>query len=121
MNFLKKASGPSSPGIPLTPMIDVVFLLLCFFVTSQIFAQWETEIDIALPTADTGMLPQRLPGDRRPGARDEHVHGLVRLGVDRPHLVGRDDREHHPTLRAGGHPVPSACLTSTRPGHSATT
>lgn len=63
MNFLKKASGPSSPGIPLTPMIDVVFLLLCFFVTSQIFAQWETEIDIALPTADTGMLPQRLPGE----------------------------------------------------------
>jgi biopolymer transport protein ExbD len=63
MNFLKKTSGPSSPGIPLTPMIDVVFLLLCFFVTSQIFAQWETEIDIALPTADTGTLPQRLPGE----------------------------------------------------------
>jgi len=44
-------------------MIDVVFLLLCFFITSQIFAQWETEIDITLPTAETGQTPQRLPGE----------------------------------------------------------
>ena len=63
MNFLKKTLVPANPGVPLTPMIDVVFLLLCFFVTSQIFAQWETEIDIALPTAATGGMPQRLPGE----------------------------------------------------------
>ncbi len=63
MNFQKKKLFPENPGVPLTPMIDVVFLLLCFFVTSQIFAQWETEIDVALPTAATGGAPQRLPGE----------------------------------------------------------
>ena len=63
MNFQKKKLFPANPGVPLTPMIDVVFLLLCFFVTSQIFAQWETEIDVALPTAATGGMPQRLPGE----------------------------------------------------------
>ena len=63
MNFQKKSLFPVHPGVPLTPMIDVVFLLLCFFVTSQIFAQWETEIDITLPTAATGSVPQRLPGE----------------------------------------------------------
>ena len=63
MNFRKKNLISANPGVPLTPMIDVVFLLLCFFVTSQIFAQWETEIDIALPTAATGDMPQRLPGE----------------------------------------------------------
>ncbi len=63
MNFQKKKLFPENPGVPLTPMIDVVFLLLCFFVTSQIFAQWETEIDVALPTAATGGTPQRLPGE----------------------------------------------------------
>jgi biopolymer transport protein ExbD len=63
MNFQKKTLFPTNPGVPLTPMIDVVFLLLCFFVTSQIFAQWETEIDVALPTAATGGMPQRLPGE----------------------------------------------------------
>ncbi len=44
-------------------MIDVVFLLLCFFVTSQVYSQWETEIDITLPTAQTSQTPQRLPGE----------------------------------------------------------
>lgn len=62
MNFRQTARA-EQPGFQMTPMIDVVFLLLCFFVTSQLFAQWEAEIDIALPTAQTGELPQRLPGE----------------------------------------------------------
>ena len=62
MNF--RGSGKNeSVGFQITPMIDVVFLLLCFFVTSQVFSQWETEIDITLPTAKTGQTPQRLPGE----------------------------------------------------------
>jgi biopolymer transport protein ExbD len=32
-------------------------------VTTQIFTQWETEIDITLPTARTGEVPRRLPGE----------------------------------------------------------
>lgn len=47
----------------MAPMVDVVFLLLCFFITTQIFSQWETEINITLPTASTGDTPQRLPGE----------------------------------------------------------
>ena len=62
MNFRKK-NKPDAQAFPLTPMIDVVFLLLCFFVTSQVYSQWETEIDITLPTAQTGQVPQRLPGE----------------------------------------------------------
>lgn len=63
MNFMRNPAGGGQGGVPLTPMMDVVFLLLCFFVTSQIFAQWETEVDITLPTAETGEIPQRLPGE----------------------------------------------------------
>jgi len=62
VNFRKQAK-PEAVGFQLAPMIDVVFLLLCFFITSQLFAQWETEIDITLPTAQTGQTPQRLPGE----------------------------------------------------------
>lgn len=62
MNFRRQVNQEQA-GFQLAPMVDVVFLLLCFFVTSQIFAQWETEIDITLPTAETGQVPQRLPGE----------------------------------------------------------
>lgn len=62
MNF-RGRTGQEQPGFQLAPMIDVVFLLLCFFVTTQIFSQWETEIDIQLPTAETGETPDRLPGE----------------------------------------------------------
>jgi biopolymer transport protein ExbD len=47
----------------LAPMIDVVFLLLCFFVTSSIYAQWETEMDVVLPAAESGGTPQRQLGE----------------------------------------------------------
>jgi len=50
-------------GFQLAPMIDVVFLLLCFFIATQVFSQWEMEIGIQLPTAETGKVPERLPGE----------------------------------------------------------
>ena len=51
------------PGIALTSMLDVIFLLLCFFVTVSVFSQWESEISIKLPTARTAEAPERLPGE----------------------------------------------------------
>lgn len=62
MNFRGKYK-PDSVGFQIAPMIDIVFLLLCFFVTSQVFTQWEAEIDITLPTAKTAQVDQRLPGE----------------------------------------------------------
>lgn len=62
MNFRGKYK-PEPVGFQIAPMIDVVFLLLCFFVTSQVFTQWEAEIDIKLPTASTAEIEQRLPGE----------------------------------------------------------
>ena len=62
MNFRGKYK-PEPVGFQIAPMIDVVFLLLCFFVTSQVFTQWEAEIDIKLLTASTAEIEQRLPGE----------------------------------------------------------
>jgi biopolymer transport protein ExbD len=62
MNFRGKYK-PETLGFHLAPMIDIVFLLLCFFVTSQIFTQWEAELDITLPTSQTAEIEQRLPGE----------------------------------------------------------
>ncbi|MCX7819013.1 MAG: biopolymer transporter ExbD [Kiritimatiellae bacterium] len=62
MNFHARLR-PEPIGFQLAPMIDVVFLLLCFFMTSQLFAQWETDVPLTLPTARTGETSRRLPGE----------------------------------------------------------
>ena len=53
----------SAPALALTSMLDVIFLLLCFFVTVSVFSQWESEISIQLPNASTAEQPERLPGE----------------------------------------------------------
>ena len=52
-----------TPAFALTSMLDVIFLLLCFFVTASVFSQWESEISISLPSASTSETPSRLPGE----------------------------------------------------------
>jgi biopolymer transport protein ExbD len=63
MNFRKTLKSEHVGGLQLVPMLDVMFNILAFFIATQIFAQWETEIDVKLPTAETGAVPQRLPGE----------------------------------------------------------
>ena len=52
-----------APALALTSMLDVIFLLLCFFVTASVFSQWENEISIKLPKAANADQPGRLPGE----------------------------------------------------------
>ena len=52
-----------APGVSLTSMLDVIFLLLCFFVTVSVYSQWENEISIKLPDAATSDEPNCLPGE----------------------------------------------------------
>ena len=54
---------PDLPAFQFTAMIDVVFLLLCFFITTSVFSQWEMEVDVVLPTAQSAKMPDRLPGE----------------------------------------------------------
>lgn len=62
MNFRKKSRGRPA-ALQMTALMDIVFLLLCFFVTSSVFSQWETEVSIALPTAKSSTVPGRMPGE----------------------------------------------------------
>ncbi len=61
MNFRRKS--PELPAFQFTAMMDVVFLLLCFFITTSVFSQWEMEVDVTLPTAQSAKMPNRLPGE----------------------------------------------------------
>jgi len=49
--LIKRADANASPSIELTPMIDMVFLLLIFFLVATTFQEEERELQIALPQA----------------------------------------------------------------------
>ena len=59
----KTANQSRAPKLAMTSMLDVIFLLLCFFVTVSVFSQWENEISITLPEAKTADEPDRLAGE----------------------------------------------------------
>lgn len=42
-------------GINMTPIVDIVFLLLIFFLTVTKFAQDEVQMDLRLPEAESGV------------------------------------------------------------------
>lgn len=62
MNFRRKKPARSQ-GLEMTALMDVIFLLLCFFVTTSVFSQWESEIAITLPSAKSATVPGRMPGE----------------------------------------------------------
>ena len=62
MNFFARIPD-EEPVIPMAPMIDIVFLLLIFFITTSVFARLENELSVTVPTADSATPPQRDLGE----------------------------------------------------------
>jgi biopolymer transport protein ExbD len=53
-----------SLGFNMTPMIDVVFLLIIFFLISSHLTKQEQQVKLALPIAKTGAHPTQLTNPR---------------------------------------------------------
>jgi len=86
MKFTTRQPPPVS--IQLAPMIDILLLLLCFFIISWQYSKSETELKVAVPTAQEGAEPN----DRQRGEIIINVlaDGGIRvegLAVDRPQLL----------------------------------
>jgi len=62
MNFLSRTTD-DEPVIPMAPMLDIIFLLLIFFVTTSVFARLENVLSITVPTAETAAPPKRDLGE----------------------------------------------------------
>lgn len=51
---------PQPAGMQLAPMIDIVFLLLIFFIVTWQFSREEMDLRIAVPTSEEGADPKRV-------------------------------------------------------------
>jgi len=56
---------PQGVRFNLTPMIDMVFLLIIFFIVSNNMIQQDNAIPVDLPGAETGILPQEQQQAKR--------------------------------------------------------
>ncbi len=55
--------GGKEGGFDLTPMIDIVFQLIIFFMVSLAFAESQTEARLTLPAADAAKPPEAIEKD----------------------------------------------------------
>ncbi len=62
MNF-RKDINEQSVGFQMAPMVDIIFLLLIFFIAAAVYSQWESKLEIKVPTADTGLDRARYDGE----------------------------------------------------------
>ena len=58
---LERDLDDEEPALPLTSLIDVVFLLLIFFMVTTTFLEREQRLALELPLAESGAEAQRAP------------------------------------------------------------
>ena len=58
---IRDSEGSDELTLNMAPMIDIVFLLLIFFMVSTTFVDREKQMSIELPLAQSGETPEREP------------------------------------------------------------
>ena len=96
-----RRAGTEDPQINLTPLIDVVFLLLIFFMVSTTFER-ESELNLELPEA------KAESADRSPMAIEVAIDAEGRVHLDGRTLAGAGVAGIRAALveRAGATPAP---------------
>ncbi len=51
---LRKREAPNLIGFQIAPMVDILLVLLCFFIVTWSFARKENELDVKVPAAQSG-------------------------------------------------------------------
>jgi biopolymer transport protein ExbD len=60
MNF-RKHCRETGIGFQIAPMVDIAFLILLFFISASIYAEWELKLGINIPTSKTGEMVLTSP------------------------------------------------------------
>lgn len=58
-------------GVPMAPLIDIVFLTLVFFMVTSVYSTLEAEVGVTLPTAASAEYDDRTQGEIYINLRDD--------------------------------------------------
>ena len=64
MSFVAESRLRTRPVLPLAGMVDVLFLLLIFFMTASVFREQELQIPVELPATETAQVAAPDPATR---------------------------------------------------------
>ncbi|MEQ1858828.1 MAG: biopolymer transporter ExbD [Chthoniobacteraceae bacterium] len=105
----RRRSAPEVIGFQIAPMVDVLIVLLCFFIATWSFARKEMELDVKVPAAQSGKDPVStvnqtvlnvkqdgtIVWNRKPVPLDEllpRLQSLARLYPDYAIILRGDER-----------------------------
>ncbi|WP_082408228.1 ExbD/TolR family protein [Verrucomicrobium spinosum] len=60
MAIPRRRRHPDEPSFQMTPMIDMTFLLLIFFMVTTKMSKEQVKLEVALPTASAAIQPEDL-------------------------------------------------------------
>jgi biopolymer transport protein ExbD len=61
MKLTRRKKTPTTPLLDMAPMIDVIFLLLIFFMCTSAISQMEADLQTRMPTAQARSVADDLP------------------------------------------------------------
>jgi biopolymer transport protein ExbD len=80
---------PEPAGMQLAPMIDIVFLLLIFFIVTWQFTRSETELNVSVPTAEEGSELNRPKGEIIINVLPDETIRVEGISVNLPQLLDK--------------------------------
>ncbi|MGJ8677978.1 MAG: ExbD/TolR family protein [Akkermansiaceae bacterium] len=87
-----RVQEPSAVAFPLAPMIDVVFLLLIFFMATNEFKDGEKELNVTVPVAEEGADAKQTAGEIIVNVRDDGSVIVDRAELSQDQLFDRLSR-----------------------------
>ena len=84
-----KTQTDELPALNLTPMIDVVFLLIIFFMAASKFAEVEADLDLKLPEVATAAPMTSAPKQRTVSVEKDGTIELDGMGVSLADLTAK--------------------------------
>jgi biopolymer transport protein ExbD len=85
----RRRSDPQVIGFQIAPMVDVLLVLMCFFIVTWNFAKNEMELDVKVPAAEKGEDQKAVMNQTVLNVKSDGTVIWGRKVIERPELLER--------------------------------